>query len=154
MDWVVRLITDIRSARSENNVPPGAKFEIFCKDADETTTARITTHKQLISQLARVTDISLTDIVQAEGAVQIVVDEATFVLPLAGTIDVATERARLEKNIAKLEADIAKHENKLANRKFTDKAPPEVVETERERRDVAAATLAKENEALERLKAL
>ena len=154
MDWVVRLITDIRSARSENNVPPGAKFEIFCKDANETTMARITTHKQLISQLARVTDISLTDIVQAEGAVQIVVDEATFVLPLAGTIDVATERARLEKNIAKLEADIAKHENKLANRKFTDKAPPEVVETERERRDVAAATLAKENEALERLKAL
>jgi valyl-tRNA synthetase len=89
-----------------------------------------------------------------KGSVQDVIDEAIIVLPLADVIDVASEAARLEKEIAKLETEIAKHDKKLANKGFTDKAPAEVVETERQRRDEESATLEKVVEALERLKAL
>jgi valyl-tRNA synthetase len=72
-------------------------------------------------------------------------------MPLEGLIDVAQERARLEKEIARLDKDVARHEKKLASEGFTAKAPPEVVETERERRDEAAAARDKLKTALERL---
>jgi len=77
-----------------------------------------------------------------------------MVLPLADLVDVAAEQARLEKEIARLEMEIGKHDKKLANKGFTDKAPAAVVETERQRRNEEAETLVKVNEALERLKAL
>ena len=86
--------------------------------------------------------------------VQEVLDEATILLPISGVIDTAAEGARLNKEIGKLDADIARHDNKLANKKFTAKAPPEVVETERQRRATAAATRKKLAEALARLQAL
>ncbi len=154
MDWVVGLISEIRSVRSEMNVPPGAKFRILCKDASETTTSRIETHKELITRLARVTDIAITDVVPAEGAVQVVVGEATFILPLAGVIDVKAEKARLEKETARLDGEIARFDEKLANQGFLAKAPPEVIETVGRRRAEAAQALDKIKDALHRLCAL
>ena len=75
--------------------------------------------------------------------VQDVLDEATIILPLADIIDVAGEKARLEKEIARLAADIAKFDEKLANREFLAKAPPDVVEKEKERRADAEQARAK-----------
>ncbi len=154
MDWVVRLISQVRAVRSEMNVSPGAKIPMLLKDAGDASKTRLDSHKGILSTLARLSSISVLDGEAPKGSVQDVLDEATIVLPLADIIDIAAEQARLEKETAKLEAEIDKHDKKLANKGFTDKAPAEVVETERQRREEAAATLSKVAEALDRLKAL
>ena len=151
MDWVVRLITAVRAVRAEMNVPPGAKIPLLLKDADDTTRARMDTHADLIATRARLESFAVLSGAVPEGSVQDVLDGATLILPLAGVIDIAAERARLEKEIARLEGEIKKHDGKLANEKFTAKAPPEVVATERERRNDAAADRDKLAEALARL---
>jgi valyl-tRNA synthetase len=73
-------------------------------------------------------------------------------LPLAGVVDIAAERTRLEKEMAKADADIARVDAKLGNADFVARAPEEVVEGEREKREAAQGRRAKILEALERLK--
>ncbi|MDE1146430.1 MAG: valine--tRNA ligase [Azospirillaceae bacterium] len=151
MDWVVRFISTIRTIRSEMNVPPSAQLPLLVKDAGDVTAARLTTHRDLILKLARLSDITTTAEAPASGAVQAVVDDATLVLPLADFIDLDKEKARLAKEIQKLVGEIAKVDGKLGNPNFVDKAPPEVIEEQRERRAEAEGTRAKLAEALARL---
>jgi len=73
-------------------------------------------------------------------------------LPLKGVIDVGAEIARLEKEMSKVEADIARVDAKLGNANFVARAPEEVVEEEKEKREEALARQQKITEALERLK--
>lgn len=89
---------------------------------------------------------------ELRGAVQIVVRGETVFLPLGGVVDFAAERARLGKELAKAEADIARCDAKLGNPKFVERAAEEVVEEEKEKREEALAHKAKIAEALERLK--
>ncbi len=89
-----------------------------------------------------------------ETSVQIVLDEATLILPLAGVIDVAAEKVRLQKEIAHQMDEVARFDKKLANEKFLAKAPDEVVAEQREKREVAQGELDKLRQALERLEAL
>jgi len=84
---------------------------------------------------------------------QLLVRGEVAALPLKGVIDLAAERARLDKEKAKAEADIKRVDGKLGNEKFVANAPEEVVEEEREKREQALERLAKITEALERLKA-
>ena len=153
MDWVVRLISAVRAVRSEMNVPPAAKIALLHKGANDATEARIRRHRDLIERLGRVSQIDPSEAVP-KGAVQIVLDEATFILPLAGIIDVAAEKARLARERDKVEKEISIIDKKLSNDSFVSKAPAEVVEEQRERRDEYAATKTKLAEALERLAAL
>ena len=150
MDWLVRAISAVRAVRAEMNVAPATKIRLLVKDANPATLGRLERNKDAIFRLARVEAIEPTAEI-VKGSVQIVVDEATFVLPLAGVIDVAAEKARLEKEIAKIDGDIAKTDKKLSNESFVAKAPPEVVETERERRDEAVQARARVRDALDRL---
>ncbi|HER27277.1 MAG TPA: valine--tRNA ligase, partial [Rhodospirillales bacterium] len=133
---------------------PGAKVPLLLKDASDATRARLDTHRGLIITLARLDSADVLDGDVPKGSVQDIIDEASIVLPLAGILDIAAEQARLEKEAARLEGEIAKHDKKLANKGFTDKAPADVVETERTRRADEAAMLAKIKVAMERLKAL
>ena len=153
MGWVVRLISAVRAVRSEMNVPPAAKIALLHKGASDATEARIRRHRDLIERLGRVSQIDRTEAVP-KGAVQIVLDEAIFILPLAGIIDVAAEKARLARERDKVEKEISIIDKKLSNDSFVSKAPAEVVEEQRERRDEYAATKTKLTEALERLAAL
>ena len=91
--------------------------------------------------------------VAPQGAVQLVVRGEVAALPLKGVIDLAAERARLMKEMAKCDADIARVDQKLGNADFVARAPEEVVEGEKEKREEAQARKAKIAEALERLKA-
>ncbi len=150
MDWLVRAISAVRAVRAEMNIAPAIKIRLLIKDAGPATMGRLDRNKDAIFRLARLEAIQPTAEV-GKGSVQIVVDEATFVLPLAGVIDVAAEKARLEKEIAKIDGDIAKTDKKLSNESFVAKAPPEVVETERERRDEALQARARVKDALNRL---
>ena len=85
---------------------------------------------------------------------QDVIDGATLLLPIAEVIDIGAERARLGKEIGRLDGEIARVDKKLGNDGFLAKAPPEVVETERERRAEALAARGRLDEALRRLAAL
>ncbi|MDX1421624.1 MAG: valine--tRNA ligase [Kiloniellales bacterium] len=151
IDWVVRLIGEVRAVRAEMNVPPKSKIDLLLKDAGEAALARVAAHGDLIRRLARLERIEPLDGEVPEGSAQIVLDQATAVLPLGAVIDLDQERARLSREKQRQEAEIAKLDKKLANRQFLAKAPPEVVSEQRERREEAAAARAKIAAALEQI---
>ncbi len=130
IDWLIRLVSEVRSGRSELNVPAGAKLPLFVRDASEATKTRIAVNQPIIERMCRAESIS-HDEAPAGGAAQIVVDEATYVLPLEGVIDLAAERARLEKNAAAAEKEAKSLEGRLSNPAFVEKAKPEAVEKAR-----------------------
>jgi valyl-tRNA synthetase len=104
----------------------------------------------LKSPLGRFSEVSFADAPPA-GAVHLLVRGEIAALPLAGVIDLAAERARLEKEMAKVTGDIARVDAKLGNADFVSRAPEEVVEGEREKREEAQARKAKIVEALARV---
>jgi len=130
IDWLIRLVSEIRSSRTELGVPPGTKLPLHVRDCAPATVARIDANRPMIERLARIETIS-TDPAPAGGAAQIVVDEATYVLPLEGVIDLAAERIRLEKNAAAAEKERDSLAGRLGNPAFVDKAKPEAVEKAR-----------------------
>jgi valyl-tRNA synthetase len=149
--WLVKLISDIRSARSELNVPAGAKLKLLVVGADDTTKQRIETHRAALERLARIEGIEAAT-AAPKAALQIVVGEATYALPVGDVIDLKAESARLQKEIRKLGDEIAKIDAKLGNAAFVSRAPEEVVEEQRERRQQAEQTRARLSTALERLR--
>jgi valyl-tRNA synthetase len=151
MDWVIRLISAVRTIRSEMNVPPAAELTATLRDASAETRRRLDTHGALIRRLARLSSIEPSEAVPEKGAAQAVIDEATLVLPLAGIIDLDKERARLSKEIEKNASEVEKIDRKLGNAQFLEKAPDEVVEEQRERRAEAQAVIERLREALARV---
>jgi len=151
MDWVIRLISEIRSVRSEMNVPPSAQLTMLMRDAGPASRQRLATHLELIRRLARLDKVSVDGAAAPKGAAQIVIDEATVMLPLADVIDVSKEHARLTKDIAKLAGEAGKIESKLGNEQFVAKAPPDVIEEQRERLADARQALQKLTAARDRL---
>ncbi|TWB19767.1 valyl-tRNA synthetase [Rhizobium sp. ERR 1071] len=132
INWLIDLVSGIRSVRSEMNVPPAATAPLVVVDANSLTRERLFRHDAAIKRLARVEAVSLAD-TAPKGAAQIVVGEATICLPLGSLIDLSAEKARLEKAIAKNDQEIARIAGKLSNEKFVANANPDVVAAERER---------------------
>ena len=152
MNWVIDLISQIRSLRTEMNVPAGARIALFVGAGHEALSAKLARHRALIEKLARVEGIREGDF--PKGSVQIILGEDSFALPIADHIDLGAEKARLEKEIAKVNGEIAKIDGKLANAKFVERAPKEVVEEQKQRRVDFSATLESLNAALVRLQSL
>jgi valyl-tRNA synthetase len=128
IDWLIRLVNGIRGARSELNLPPGARLPLHVRDAAAPTRERLERNRAAIERLARVT---LAQGDASGGAAQVVVDEATYVLPLEGVIDVGAERARLLKAIEAAEKERDSLAARLANPSFVERAKPEAVEKAR-----------------------
>ncbi|MDC9835586.1 valine--tRNA ligase [Rhizobium binxianense] len=150
INWLIDLVSGIRSVRAEMNVPPSATAPLVVVKANNLTRERLFRHDAAIKRLARVEAISLADNAP-KGAAQIVVAEATICLPLGNLIDLSAEKARLEKAIAKMEAEIARINGKLSNEKFVANANPEVVEAERERLDELKGQISSLKTALSRV---
>jgi len=153
MDWVVRTISSVRSMRSEMNVPPAAQIELKLKDAGPESLKRLDTHRDLILRMGRLASAEPLSGPVPKSAVQAVLDEATLILPLEGIVDLDKERARLTKEIEKLSGEIKKIDAKLSNEQFVAKAPEEVIEEQRDRRDTAEQARDKLQKALEMLAA-
>jgi valyl-tRNA synthetase len=149
--WVIDLVTAIRSVRAEMNIPPATLTSLVLSAVSAETKARLPRWTDVVKRMARLSDISLADRAP-EGAVQLLVRGEIAALPLKGVIDLSAEKARLDKELAKADADIKRVDAKLANEKFVANAPEEVVEEEKEKREAAMARKAKILEALERLK--
>ena len=150
MNWVIRFISEVRSVRAEMNVPAGAKLALLIKDASAESMARLERHRDLIQRLARLESTAVASAIP-DGALQLVLDEATLILPLKGVIDVAAETARLKKEVGKLQDEVKKIDAKLGNARFLAGAPEQVVEEQRERKSDAEAAMAKFADALKRL---
>ena len=147
--WVVDLVNAIRSVRAEMNISATTPLELInASKAIKTRAIRWTEH---IMRLARVSEIFYLD-TPASGSVQLLVRGEVAALPLKGIIDVAAEQARLQKEIAKVDADIKRVDAKLGNPDFVRKAPEEIIEGEKDKREDAESRRAKVLEALERLK--
>ena len=149
--WVVDLVTAIRSVRAEMNIPPATLTPLLLAGASAETKGRAQRWNDVVKRMARLADISFADIAP-EGAVQLLVRGEVAALPLKGVIDLSAEKARLDKELAKADADIKRVDAKLTNEKFVANAPEEIVEEEKEKREAAVARKARIVEALERLK--
>ena len=154
IDWLIRVVVAIRSARSDLNVPAGGKFAVKVQGADATTLDKVSRHN---NQLVRQANLESIEPLQGDlpkGAAQIVVDEVTYVLPLEGLIDISAETARLQKAIEKAEAAISKVDKQLSNENFVSKAPAEAIEKAKASRAEAEGNRSGLLKALERLQSL
>ena len=150
MDWVIRVISEIRSVRSDMNVPAKAQIELLVKDACDMTKQGFEMYGGIMKTMARLSEINFTD-EAPKGAIQIIVDQTTLILPIADIIDLDQERDRLKKEITKLEDNIKKISGQLDNKNFVANAPEEVIA---EKRDIVEADEGKKqklNKALEQL---
>ena len=153
MDWVIKIISQIRSVRSDVNVPAGAKVPVSVIEASANTKRCVDTHRELIMRLARLEKLDLADSAPA-GSVKTVVDEATVVLEIADFIDAGEEVARLDKQLGKLLGEITGLEKRLGNDAFVAKAPAEIVAEQRDRLAELQGTRDKLGQAREQLAAL
>jgi valyl-tRNA synthetase len=149
--WLIRFVSEVRSVRAEMNVPARARVPFVISGASKETTARVERYEETLLRLARLETVSFGSM--PKGAVQIVLDEATLALPLAGIIDVDVEQKRLKREIDKVGSEIRQLDAKLANEKFVSRAPEHVVEEQRERKADAEAIAARLAQALKRLEA-
>jgi valyl-tRNA synthetase len=147
--WVIEVISAIRSARAEMNANVALPL-ILARTSDQIW-ERSQRWSEFLKRMARISEITRA-LEYPGGTMQLVVRNETIGLALKGVIDLAAEKARLDKEIAKTDADIKRVDTKLGNEKFMANAPEDVVEEEKEKREAALARKAKIVEALERLK--
>ena len=150
INWLVDMITAIRSVRSEMNIPPSTQLKLEIVGASDISKQRLAAQETVLKRLARAEEIKIADEVP-HGAAQVVVGETTIALPLAGVIDLDAEKARLEKEIDKISKVAEKFEKKLGNEKFVANAPAEIVEEQKAKLAEQNALKAKVQEALDRI---
>ena len=126
ISWAISLIDAIRSARAQMNVPAGAKVPLVQVQNDAAGSAALAANMAQIQQMARITEVTIAA-EMPKGAITVSAPHATFGLPLADIIDVASEKARLEKNMGKLAKELGGLRGRLNNPKFAASAPPEVL---------------------------
>ncbi len=145
VDWLIRLISATRTAKVELNIAPGTKMTTHVRDGDDALQERIARQASALDRVGRLESFSFDP--APEGATaQIVIDGATYVLPLAGAIDIDAEKARLGKALEGVSNEAKSLEGRLGNANFVEKAKPEAVEK-------ARADLADKSAEAERLQA-
>ena len=148
--WVVDLIGEIRSVKSEMGIPPATAVPLLLVAPTETIEKHAADWSESIKRLARVERIETCD-AAPPGALQLIVRDHVVALPLGGIVDLTAERARLDKEIDKVRLEISKVEAKLGNQDFLARAPDEVIAEHEERREAFQERLAKLSHARERL---
>ncbi|HEX7784286.1 MAG TPA: valine--tRNA ligase [Sphingobium sp.] len=150
VEWLIRLVSAIRAARTELNIPPGAKMRAFVRDASATTRGRLDRQQATLARLGRIESLSFEGISEL-GAAQVVVEEATFILPLEGVIDLSAEKARLTKAREAAQKERDALAGRLGNASFVERAKPEAVAKAREDHAEKAAEAERLGVALARL---
>ncbi|KQT88498.1 valine--tRNA ligase [Aurantimonas sp. Leaf443] len=150
INWLIDLVGEIRSVRSEMNVPPATEAPLVALSPDSATAERLERHAASLKRLARVSAIETAAEAPSKSA-QFVMAGCGFALPLEGLIDIDSERARLTKAEAKARGEVARVDAKLSNERFISNAPEEVIEQEREKREAYRLEAEKLAAALARL---
>jgi valyl-tRNA synthetase len=150
IEWCIRLVAEVRSARTAVNVPPAAKLPLFVEIGGRKLDQRHLQSQALLQRIARVSELGVIGnsgirqtvgvsdsddhemmLVAGRGAIQFTVDDLMYVIPLEGVIDLDAERARLTKGIEAAEKEAASLAGRLNNPAFVEKAKPEAVEKAR-----------------------
>ena len=147
IDWLIGLISEVRSARTEVNVPPSAKLAYAVEGASPETQARLAANAAVIERMARI----LPGEVAEGGRLQVVHGEATILIPIGDVVDLAAEKARLDKALTAAIKERDALAGRLGNPGFTDKAKPEAVEKAREDHQARSAEAERLQAALSRL---
>lgn len=132
IEWVKDVLTGVRRIRAEMNISPGKVIPLLFADGDTADRGRAAKFAAQIAFLGRVETPVWVDGEEPAAAVG-VVGGMRVLIPLEGLIDVGAEKARLAKEIARIEGEVRKCEAKLGNANFVANAPAEVVEQERQR---------------------
>ena len=130
IDLIIKIISSIRSLRVEKNIPPSAKIDILLKNADEYKREIIKNNKSLITNLAKINNITFVseELTQSENFIISTIDELVLMIPLDDLIDTAAEKNRLNKELSNINNEIDQISKRLNNQMFIDKAPSNVVE--------------------------
>jgi valyl-tRNA synthetase len=132
VEWLKSMVNALRRVRSELNVPPSKLVPLLLQGGSDDDRARMTRFTSSLSFLLKLERIEwLANGSDTPPAAAAIVGDLTLLVPLEGLVDLGAERARLDKEIARVESEKEKSETKLA--KFTDKVPAAVVEQERVR---------------------
>jgi valyl-tRNA synthetase len=132
IEWLIEMITEIRSLRNDLGVPAGAKVPMTLVNPSLIDTRRLERHDEVLRRMARLDETS-TGTALPKGAVSTLVGESVVALHIADLIDKVEAQKRLDKEIATLDKDIASTEKKLGNADFVARAPEEIVEENRDR---------------------
>ena len=127
LSWTVAMIEAIRSARAQMNVPGGDFVPLVVVGIDAAATSAWNQNEALIKRFARIESLTAVD-TMPKGTAALAVSGGAFGIPLDGIIDVAAEKARLEKTLGKLAKELGGLRGRLNNPKFADSAPAEVIE--------------------------
>ncbi|MEM8802755.1 MAG: valine--tRNA ligase [Pseudomonadota bacterium] len=150
MTWVIGLIEDVRSARTQMHVPAGAYVPMLVTQIDDKGQAAWDRNAVLIKRLARIESLEAAEDFP-KGTIAVPAEGARFGMPLADIIDIAEEKARLEKTLGKLAKELGGLRGRLGNPKFAASAPAEVVEETKANLAAREDEEAKLNEALAKL---
>ena len=157
MEWVINLITEIRTVRSELNVPPAAKVPVYMVDLNDKHLDELNKNINQITRMANLenavtlaSDQDNSKLIAKE-CIQFVIQEATVFVNVSGLIDFSQEKERLSKEIEKHELNIANLDKKLSDDDFMNKAPENVIELQKERRSVSEISRKKLMKALSRI---
>ena len=153
IEWLIRLVSEIRTARTELMVPPGARLKLFAESSQPELDPRLDRNSPALSRLARIAEIQSTGfrgtkitmhgpagsqgedyemhLIARKGSIQITVDGVTYIIPLEGIIDLDVERARLTKSAEAADKEASSLAARLNNPAFVEKAKPEAVEKAR-----------------------
>ncbi len=150
VEWLIALVSALRTAKNELGIAPGARLEAYLPDPSPATRAIIDANPAVIERLARLTAIRF-DAAPASAAMQIGAGDANLIVPLEGVIDIAAEKARLEKALVVSQKEAKSLEGRLSNASFVEKAKPEAVEKARADHAMHAAEAERLAAALKRL---
>ena len=148
---IINFVTAVRSARVEVNVPPSAKITVYLKEADDTSWNIFRVNEATLFALARIEKMEPAPAGEVNGAITLVVDGITVLIPLTGIIDIPKEKERLNKEIANLAGFADRLKAQLANKAFVDKAPTAVIEDKRSKLTETETALTKLQDTLAKL---
>jgi len=151
IEWVKEFILGIRQIRGEMDISPGKALPIILQNSSVQDRQRAADHANLIQRVGRVESVTVLADEEPPASATALLGDMRVLVPLKGIIDVDAERARLDKQKQKVEADLAKTRGKLGNDKFVNNAPPDVVTQERQRATEFEKTIAQLDEQLEKL---
>ena len=155
IDWIKGVIVAIRNIRGEMDISPAKAIPTFLRQGSDTDQLRLESYRPYLQKLAKLESIEwLGSEQEAPAAATQLHGDLEILVPLAGLIDVEAERARLNKEIARLEGGLKSVSGKLGNKKFVDNAPDAVVEKEREKEKQMSAALAAFQQQLQQLQNL
>lgn len=152
MSRLQRVVYAIRNIRAEMNVPPSKKAEVHLKITDPALRETLEANQNYLINLGKIEKLVIgEDVKKPQLSASAVIPSAEIFVPLAGLIDVDTERQRLQKELENITNLLERTRKKLANREFVEQAPKQVVEKQRNKEREYEEVVEKINANLEQL---